>query len=94
MENIQRRFTSKIASLRALNAETGFTECVVDYWDRLASLKLYSLERRREHFMILYMFKIHIGAAPDLGFLRECTIRHGTKYHAKYTLPIVIVGGV
>lgn len=34
--------------------------------------------------MILYMFKIHIGAAPDLGFLSECTIRHGTKYHPKY----------
>ena len=84
LENVQRRFTSKFGIFRKLNPTTGYVECYVDYWERLKRLKIYSLERRRERYMILYMYKIFIGLAPDLGFLSDFTMRGGAKYFAKY----------
>ena len=50
LEAIQRTFTSRIAGLRALN-----------YWERLENLGLYSLERRRERYIIIYVWKIISG---------------------------------
>ena len=47
LEAIQRSFTAKISTLSHKN-----------YWERLKSLGLYSLERRRERYMIIYVFKI------------------------------------
>ena len=35
--------------------------CTVDYWERLKTLKLYSVERRRERFIILYIYRFIIG---------------------------------
>ena len=35
------------------------------YWERLKSLNLYSLERRRERYTILYTYKIILGIAPN-----------------------------
>ena len=84
LENIQRRFTSKFAIFRKYDENTGLTECHTDYWQRLSKLKLYSLERRRERFMIMYMYKIHIGLNPDLGFLKDYNLRTKTNYFAKY----------
>ena len=54
VEAVQRSFTSKIAGLDDL-----------DYWQRLAVLKLYSLQRRRERFMIIHTWKIYKGLAPN-----------------------------
>jgi len=84
LENLQRRFTSKIAVFRKRNDATGFTECVVDYWERLTKLKLYSMQRRRERYMIMYMYSIHRGLVPDLGFIGDYNPRTKTKYFAKY----------
>ena len=78
IESVQRRFTDKIAKYRKYNDNLGFTECVVSYADRLKDLKLYSLQRRRERFMLCYMFKVHIGSVPDLGFLSDDT-RNGPR---------------
>lgn len=50
LEAIQRSFTSKISDTRNLN-----------YWERLKALNLYSLERRRERYDILCIYKILIG---------------------------------
>ena len=55
VESIQRFFTSKID---CLNSEF--------YWSRLKKLALYSLERRRERYIILYIFKIMKGIVPNL----------------------------
>ena len=55
LEAIQRSFTSRIAGLNHLN-----------YWERLAHLKLYSLERRRERYLILYVYKILNKLVPNL----------------------------
>ena len=46
-EAIQRTFTYKITEVQHLN-----------YWERLHELKLYSLQRRREHYIIIYIWKI------------------------------------
>ena len=50
LEAIQRSFTSKISDTQHL-----------DYWGRLQELDLYSLERRRERYAILYIYKILTG---------------------------------
>ena len=36
------------------------------YWDRLKILKLYSLERKRERYQIIYTWKIMEGLVPNL----------------------------
>ena len=56
IESLQRSFTYRIEGMRELN-----------YWQRLEKLNLYSLERRRERFMIIYVWKILCGLAPNLS---------------------------
>ena len=50
IESVQRHFFSKISSL------DGF-----DYWEKLRKMKMYSQERRRERYMILFLWKISQG---------------------------------
>ena len=54
LEGVQRSFTSKISSLYHL-----------DYWQRLKQLKLMSLQRRRERYTIIHMWKILTAKAPN-----------------------------
>ena len=57
IEGVQRSFTSKIPSLYNLN-----------YWQRLQSLSLMSLQRRRERYIIIYMWKVLTAKVPnDMG---------------------------
>ena len=53
LEAVQRTFTSRLHGLDGL-----------DYWQRLEALGLYSLERRRERFLIIYISKMINGLAP------------------------------
>ena len=55
IEEIQKSFTRKIRGRRG-----------EDYWTRLSSLHLYSLERRRERYRIIYVWKILEGLVPNL----------------------------
>ena len=61
IENIQRRFTSRITEYQTLDQSLDRWMCTVSYADRLTDLKVYSLERRRERVMILYAYRIIIG---------------------------------
>ena len=54
IESIQRSFTAKIAGCSNLS-----------YWDRLKRLNLYSLQRRRERYMVILVLKIFHGAIPN-----------------------------
>ena len=56
LEGVQRTFTSRIPALAHL-----------DYWERLSALELYSVERRRERFALLYIHKIIRGVAPNVN---------------------------
>ena len=67
---MQRRFTSRIRQFNKHNEELGMPICNVDYWTRLKELKIFSLERRRERYMIIYIYKIIIGLCPNPGFER------------------------
>ena len=44
---ILKNFTSQVGGLQGL-----------DYWERLSALKMYSQERRREHYQIIYVWKV------------------------------------
>ena len=54
LEATQRTFTSKIENLEGMN-----------YHERLNHLKLYSLQRRRERFILIHTFRIYKQLAPN-----------------------------
>ena len=57
IESVQRTITSKIEGMKDYN-----------YWERLEKLNLYSLQRRRERFIIIHMWKILNNLVPnDIG---------------------------
>ena len=56
IERVQRSFTRKIEGMNGLN-----------YWLRLKLLRLYSVERRRERFRIVYLFKMLHGFVQNIG---------------------------
>ena len=56
LENVQRSFTRHVQGMNNL-----------DYWERLSSLRLYSLHRRRERYDILYVWKILEGLVPNVS---------------------------
>lgn len=67
LENVQRRFTSRFACFQEYDHALGMPICTYEYHSRLSILKIYSLERRRERYMILYVFKILIELVPNPG---------------------------
>ena len=54
LENVQRLFTRRIDGCKNM-----------DYWKRLKQLKLLSLQRRRERYSIIHVWKILHGLAPN-----------------------------
>ena len=86
LESVQRTFTSKIAGMKQLH-----------YWERLSRLSLMSLQRRRERFIILHMWKILNGktsndlevsfvSRPRLGNLAVVPPKSKTSSAANQTL--------
>ena len=69
IESIQRHFTSKIS---------GFSD--IDYWKRLELLNLMSLQRRRERYVIITIFKILHDLMPnDLNISFSHSERRGIR---------------
>jgi hypothetical protein len=60
LEAVQRTFTYRIAGMRDFN-----------YWRRLKELGLYSLERRRERYIIIYVWKILSEMVPNVSCGRD-----------------------
>ena len=56
LEQVQRSFIRKIAGVQQLS-----------YWQQLRELSMYSLERRRERYMILYVWRIMENQAPNFS---------------------------
>ena len=71
IEEIQKSFTRKIKSSNR-----------ADYWERLKKFDLYSLQRRRERYRIIYVWKILEGLVPNLSgrseLQRKSSLRFGT----------------
>ena len=72
LEDVQKQFTHKIAGLRDLN-----------YYERLSALDLMSLQRRRERYIIIHMWKILNGKAPALSI----TFRDPSRLGIQAELP-------
>ena len=69
LEGVQRTFTAHIWGVQHL-----------DYWARIKSLNLMSLQRRRERYIIIQMWKILHHLSPnDVGIQFLEPSRHGTK---------------
>ena len=84
IEDVQRKFTSRFGCFNADNERIGSTRCSCDYWERLRELRIFSLERRRERYMILYLYKVVIGLVPNPGFERiPFNERTGLKFEVK-----------
>ena len=56
LEMVQRSFLRKIPSLRSLS-----------YWQQLKKLRKNSLQRRRERYMIIYMWKLREGHVTNFA---------------------------
>ena len=95
LESVQRAYTAKIEEVRHLG-----------YWDRLTSLNLMSLQRRRERYIIIHVFKILHDMAPnDLNMEFQESDRRGiickvpplvrnakSKYQTKYDQSFRVLG--
>ena len=83
LENVQRRFTSRILEYNTWDERLGMCICTSNYWERLADLKIYSLERRRERFIILYAYRVIIGLI-SFPWFDAYVERGGILLRAKY----------
>ena len=54
-----------------------FGYCHLDNWEKLKQFRLNSLERRRERFIIIYVWKIIERLAPNIGINTYNARRHG-----------------
>lgn len=66
IESVQRYYTSKIEGMEDKN-----------YHQRLKDLKIYSLERRRERYDLLYAYKILSRSVPNIGLQFKWSNRRG-----------------
>ena len=76
LEAVQQIFTSRIAGLAGL-----------DYWERLKILKLYSLERTRERYIIIYVWKIIQGMSPNFDGSARIMITNNDRRGRLCTIP-------
>ena len=54
IEQVQRSYVRKISGMQGMS-----------YWQQLSALSLYSLERRRERYILLYVWRILEGLSPN-----------------------------
>ena len=66
LESVQRYFTSKLEGMEDR-----------DYYNRLKILNVYSCERRRDRYLLLYIFKIIHGKVPNPGLSYKWSSRRG-----------------
>ena len=83
-DSFQRTFTSKITGVQHL-----------DYWERLERLSLYSLQRRRERYIIIYTWKMVNGLVPNFNSdkFKIKTVGSGSRLGLRCLLPPVVRTG-
>ena len=81
LELIQRSYVRKIELNSGLN-----------YWERLSALNLYSLERRRERYRIIYTWKIIEGLVPNISTVesRKVQAYQSSRYGRYCAIPPLI----
>ena len=89
LENVQRRFTSRFSCFLEYDLARQMLVCNVVYEERLRRLGIYSLQRRRERYLIIYVYKIIIGMVPNPGINwtdSNYQPRHGIRIPPKYPI--------
>ena len=76
LEMVQRSFIRKIDDMRHL-----------DYWAQLKKLRLYSLERRRERYIMIYIWRILENQVPDITSGKIFSINEGGRLGRKSSFP-------
>ena len=66
LESVARSFTAQVEGMEDL-----------DYWDRLQALHLYSLERRRERYQIIFLWKVAQGLVQGYSASFSSSDRRG-----------------
>ena len=66
IEAVQRHFLSQVSSL-----------CDMNYWEQLKKFQAYSQERRRERYMLIFLWKISQGMVK--GYTIQFTDTHGRR---------------
>ena len=66
LEDIQRHFSSRVSGMKDR-----------DYWDRLKELRLYSQERRRERYAIIFIWKCAVGLVDGYKMVFTNNARRG-----------------
>ena len=67
LEGVARSFTTRVSGMEGL-----------DYWERLAKLGMYSQERRRERYQIIFIWKLSQGLVGGYSLQFQHSIRRGT----------------
>ena len=78
LESVQRYFTRRVEDLAQFN-----------YWERLKKLQLMSLQRRRERYTIIQMWKMYNGASPNCTTMR---FYHHQRLGIKAEVPSLYTG--
>ena len=76
LESVQRHFLFKVSDLKEL-----------DYWEKLKKFQIYSQERRRERYMIIFLCKISQGLVN--GYSVQFTSELGRR--GRTALPRTVV---
>ena len=70
LESVQRHFLSQV---------TGEGSSFIGYWDRLREFKVYSQERRRERYMVIFLWKISQGMVHGYNVDFTSVCGHGGR---------------
>ena len=83
-QSFSTRIYKQILSISNPQYESSDAICTVSYVSRLKRLKIYSLERRRERLMILYIYKAITGLLQNPGLKTEYSMRTKTRIKPTY----------
>ena len=87
LESDQREFTRQFKEFQTFDPAMQSFVCTTPYWSRLKTLHLFSLQRRRERYIILYLVKVINGLVPNPGNRIQIHYNARTKYRLSAQKP-------
>ena len=91
IENVQKQLTRKIREFLVWEGNYGSWLCQTPYWDRLKALHIYSLQRRRDRYLFILIYKMVAGLHAPVGFSQN-DIRSSGRRNISIT-PVYSKGG-
>ena len=75
IERVQREFTKRIGEFNTYHDDLGYNVCYTKYQNRINNLNIFSLERRRDRYVLIYIFKILHNYVPNPGLVWDYNMR-------------------